>query len=78
MAQVNRLNVLINNSGVAWGQSIDDFPESGWDKVKPLDSIFVMMNISYLLLHSPLVLLYSRRISLFPTSLLLLLLPVHL
>lgn len=28
-----RLDVLVNNAGVSWGASIDDFPEKGWDKV---------------------------------------------
>ena len=29
----SRLDVLVNNAGVSWGASIDDFPEIGWDKV---------------------------------------------
>ena len=29
----SRLDVLVNNAGVSWGASIDEFPESGWDKV---------------------------------------------
>ena len=28
-----KVDVLINNAGVAWGASLDDFPEHGWDKV---------------------------------------------
>ncbi|MCB1646309.1 MAG: SDR family oxidoreductase [Pseudomonadales bacterium] len=28
-----KLDVLINNAGVSWGASLDDFPEAGWDKV---------------------------------------------
>jgi NAD(P)-dependent dehydrogenase (short-subunit alcohol dehydrogenase family) len=28
-----RLNVLVNNAGATWGAELDDFPESGWDKV---------------------------------------------
>ena len=28
-----RLDVLINNAGVAWGAPLSDFPEAGWDKV---------------------------------------------
>lgn len=28
-----KLDVLVNNAGVSWGASIDDFPEAGWDKV---------------------------------------------
>jgi len=29
----SQLDVLVNNAGVSWGASIDDFPEAGWDKV---------------------------------------------
>ena len=29
----SQLDVLVNNAGASWGASIDDFPESGWDKV---------------------------------------------
>ena len=28
-----KLDILINNAGVSWGASIDEFPEVGWDKV---------------------------------------------
>jgi len=28
-----QLDILINNAGVSWGAPIDEFPESGWDKV---------------------------------------------
>jgi 2-deoxy-D-gluconate 3-dehydrogenase len=28
-----RLDVLINNAGVAWGAPLEEFPEVGWDKV---------------------------------------------
>ena len=28
-----RLHILVNNAGVSWGAPIDDYPESGWDKV---------------------------------------------
>lgn len=31
--QESSLDVLINNAGASWGSSIDEFPESGWDKV---------------------------------------------
>jgi NAD(P)-dependent dehydrogenase (short-subunit alcohol dehydrogenase family) len=32
-----RLDVLVNNSGAAWGAPLDEFPESGWDKVYALN-----------------------------------------
>ena len=28
-----RLDILVNNAGASWGAPIDEFPESGWDKV---------------------------------------------
>ncbi len=28
-----KLNILVNNAGAAWGAPLDEFPESGWDKV---------------------------------------------
>ena len=28
-----RLDVLVNNAGVAWGAPLEEFPEIGWDKV---------------------------------------------
>jgi NAD(P)-dependent dehydrogenase (short-subunit alcohol dehydrogenase family) len=28
-----RLDILVNNAGAVWSAAIDDFPESGWDKV---------------------------------------------
>jgi NAD(P)-dependent dehydrogenase (short-subunit alcohol dehydrogenase family) len=28
-----RLDILVNNAGVTWGQLLDSFPETGWDKV---------------------------------------------
>ncbi|MGB7406103.1 MAG: SDR family oxidoreductase [Pacificimonas sp.] len=28
-----KLDVLINNAGASWGAPLDEFPESGWDKV---------------------------------------------
>ncbi len=29
----DRLDILVNNAGAAWGAPLDEFPESGWDKV---------------------------------------------
>ena len=29
----SRLDVLVNNAGVAWGAPLEEFPEIGWDKV---------------------------------------------
>jgi NAD(P)-dependent dehydrogenase (short-subunit alcohol dehydrogenase family) len=31
------LDVLINNAGATWGAEIDEYPESGWDKVFDLN-----------------------------------------
>ena len=31
--QEEKLDVLINNAGVAWGAPLEEFPEVGWDKV---------------------------------------------
>lgn len=31
--RTDKLDVLINNAGAAWGAPIDEFPEVGWDKV---------------------------------------------
>lgn len=28
-----RLNVLVNNAGAVWGAPLEEFPQSGWDKV---------------------------------------------
>jgi NAD(P)-dependent dehydrogenase (short-subunit alcohol dehydrogenase family) len=32
-ADVGALHVLVNNAGSTWGAPLEDFPESGWDKV---------------------------------------------
>jgi NAD(P)-dependent dehydrogenase (short-subunit alcohol dehydrogenase family) len=32
-----KLDILVNNAGANWGATIDDFPESGWDKVMDLN-----------------------------------------
>lgn len=31
--RTTKLNVLINNSGVSWGEPLEDYQEKGWDKV---------------------------------------------
>ncbi len=31
------LEILVNNAGAAWGEPIETFPESGWDKVMDLN-----------------------------------------
>jgi NAD(P)-dependent dehydrogenase (short-subunit alcohol dehydrogenase family) len=31
------LDVLVNNAGATWGAALDEYPESGWDKVFDLD-----------------------------------------
>jgi NAD(P)-dependent dehydrogenase (short-subunit alcohol dehydrogenase family) len=28
-----QLDILVNNAGAAWGETLEDFPEGGWDKV---------------------------------------------
>lgn len=33
----DKLGILVNNAGAAWGAPIDEFPESGWDKVMDLN-----------------------------------------
>jgi 2-deoxy-D-gluconate 3-dehydrogenase len=39
-----QLDILVNNAGATWGESIDEFPEQGWDKVMDLNakSIFFL------------------------------------
>ena len=32
-----QLHILVNNAGASWGAGIDEFPESGWDKVMDLN-----------------------------------------
>ena len=38
------LDILVNNAGATWGASLEDYPESGWDKVMDLNvkSIFFL------------------------------------
>lgn len=31
------VHILVNNAGATWGADIDDFPESGWDKIMDLN-----------------------------------------
>ena len=33
----NELNILVNNAGANWGAPMEDFPDSGWDKVMALN-----------------------------------------
>ena len=32
-SEESKLDILINNAGASWGAPIDEYPESGWDKV---------------------------------------------
>lgn len=36
-AHETRLDILVNNAGAAWSAPIEDFPESGWDKVMDIN-----------------------------------------
>jgi 2-deoxy-D-gluconate 3-dehydrogenase len=40
-----RLDILVNNAGAAWGAPLEEYPESGWDKVMDLNvkSIFFLI-----------------------------------
>ncbi|ARN75239.1 SDR family NAD(P)-dependent oxidoreductase [Oceanicoccus sagamiensis] len=33
----SQLDILVNNAGATWGETIDAFPETGWDKVMDLN-----------------------------------------
>jgi NAD(P)-dependent dehydrogenase (short-subunit alcohol dehydrogenase family) len=37
LARESRVDILVNNAGAAWGEPIEEFPESGWDKVMDLN-----------------------------------------
>lgn len=37
MEREGKLDILVNNAGAAWGATLDEFPESGWDKVMDLN-----------------------------------------
>ncbi|WP_372084187.1 SDR family oxidoreductase [Tistrella mobilis] len=43
-AREQKLDILVNNAGATWGAAIEDYPESGWDKVVDLNmkSVFFM------------------------------------
>lgn len=43
-ARETRLDILVNNAGATWGAPLDDFPESGWDRVVDLNvkSVFFL------------------------------------
>lgn len=43
-AREPELHILVNNAGASWGASIDEYPESGWDKVMDLNvkSVFFL------------------------------------
>jgi len=47
-----QLDILVHNAGAAWGAELDEFPESGWDKVMDLNvkSLFFLTKA----LHQPL------------------------
>lgn len=32
-----KIHILVNNAGATWGAPIEDFPESGWDKVMTIN-----------------------------------------
>ncbi|MEX1665480.1 SDR family oxidoreductase [Zhongshania arctica] len=44
ISRESKLDILINNAGATWGAPIDEFPESGWDKVMDLNvkSVFFL------------------------------------
>jgi len=48
-----KIDILVNNAGAVWGAPIDDFPESGWDKVMDLNvkSVFFLTQKFLLLLR---------------------------
>jgi NAD(P)-dependent dehydrogenase (short-subunit alcohol dehydrogenase family) len=37
-ARENKLHILVNNAGAAWGAAIGEVPEIGWDKVMDLNA----------------------------------------
>ena len=49
LAQEKRLDVLVNNAGASWGAPLEQYPESGWDKVFDLNLKAVFFLIQGLL-----------------------------
>jgi NAD(P)-dependent dehydrogenase (short-subunit alcohol dehydrogenase family) len=37
LADTDRLDILVNNAGATWGESLETFPASAWDKVLDLN-----------------------------------------
>ena len=37
-AREPKLDILVNNAGASWGAPLDEYPESGWDKVMDLNT----------------------------------------
>ncbi len=33
----DKLDILVNNAGATWGSTLDEFPESGWDKIMTIN-----------------------------------------
>ena len=48
-AHETRLDVLVNNAGASWGAPVEQYPESGWDKVFDLNLKAVFFLIQGLL-----------------------------
>ena len=36
-AREQRIDILVNNAGATWGADIEQFPESGWDKIMDIN-----------------------------------------
>ena len=36
-ARESQLDILVNNAGATWGAPIEEFPESGWDKIMDIN-----------------------------------------
>ena len=48
-SEESKLDILINNAGASWGAPIDEYPESGWDKVMDTNVKGVFFSIQKLL-----------------------------